>query len=389
MKNIVILGSTGSIGKTALQVISRFPDKFKAIGLAAGRNISLLIEQIREFRPRIVAVSDEKTYKNLKSQITNLKSLDTEIFFGANGVNTVASIPDADTVISAIVGSAGLMPTIAAIRAGKVVALANKETLVMAGGIVMSEVSKHNVTLLPVDSEHSAIFQCIRGCERNSVKKIILTASGGPFAGKKTEELENASPADALKHPNWSMGKKITIDSATLMNKGLEVIEAHHLFGLPSEKIDVLIHPQSIVHSIVEFNDGSYLAQLSRPDMKGPIAYALSFPERLHNAMEPIEWENLSELEFKKPDKTTFSCLSLAYAALETGGTMPAVLNASNETVVAAFLDGVIGFNSIPVIIKKIMDSHKMQPADDIDTIIEADRWAREKTLGEIKSLSN
>lgn len=375
MKNIVILGSTGSIGTSALDVVSKFPDRFRVVGLAAGKNVSLLIKQIHRFKPELVAVSDEKTYKILRSEVRNI-----EILFGTEGISSVAAMPGADTVISAIVGSAGLLPTIAAVRAGKLVALANKETLVMAGDIVMSEVKKHNTTLLPVDSEHSAIFQCIRGYEKDSIKKIILTASGGPFVGKTTEELEDVSPESALKHPNWSMGKKITIDSATLMNKGLEVIEAHHLFGLPPEKIDVLIHPQSIMHSIVEFNDGSYLAQLSNPDMKGPIAYALSFPERLQDVMESINWERLSGLTFQKPDNKTFPCLSLAYSALKTGGTMPAVLNASNEIAVEAFLDGIIGFNRIPVIIKKVMDSHKLQPADDIDRILYADRWAREET---------
>jgi 1-deoxy-D-xylulose-5-phosphate reductoisomerase len=393
MKNIVILGSTGSIGKSALDVVSKFPDRFKIIGLAAGRNISLLIKQIAEFRPEIVAVSDENTYKNLKSQIPNPKSQNIELLFGTEGISRVAAMPNADTVISAIVGSAGLLPTIAAIKAGKTVALANKETLVMAGDLVMSLVKEHGATLLPVDSEHSAIFQCIKGYEKCSIKKIILTASGGPFAGKTIEELEKVSPESALKHPNWSMGRKITIDSATLMNKGLEVIEAHYLFGLPPEKIDVLIHPQSIMHSVVEFIDGSYIAQLSKPDMKCPIAYALSYPERLHDVIEPIDWESLSGLTFQKPDHKTFPCLSLAYSALKTGGTLPAVLNASNEIAVAAFLDGIISFNSIPVIIKKVMDSHsnraigKLQPADDIDVILEADRWAREIARQEIKNI--
>lgn len=377
MKNIVILGSTGSIGRSALDVVAKFPDRFRVVGLAAGRNLPLLMEQIQRYRPRLVAVPDEDIYRQLKAGIGNTKP---EILCGIDGICSVAESGDADTVISAIVGSAGLLPTISAIRAKKIVALANKETLVMAGDIVMSEVKKHGVALLPVDSEHSAIFQCMRGYEHDSVKKIILTASGGPFVGRSAEELENVSPENALKHPNWNMGRKISIDSATLMNKGLEVIEAHHLFALPPEKIDVLIHPQSVVHSMVEFNDGSCIAQLSKPDMKGPIAYALSYPERLCDVIETIDWEKLSALTFKKPDNNTFPCLSIAYAALKTGGTMPAVLNASNEIAVAAFLDGIIGFNRIPAIIKKVMDSHKLQPADSIDVVLEADRWAREKT---------
>lgn len=387
MKNIIILGSTGSIGTSALDVISKFPDRFRVIGLTAGRNIPLLIKQIEQFRPEIVAVSDENTFRKLKNELleTPHSKLGTpELFFGTEGISRVAAMPDADIVISAIVGSAGLLPTIAAIKAGKVIALANKETLVMAGDLVMSSVKEYGATLLPVDSEHSAIFQCIRGYEKCSIKKIILTASGGPFAGKTIEELEKVSPESALKHPNWNMGRKITIDSATLMNKGLEVIEAHYLFGLPLERIDVLIHPQSIVHSVVEFIDKSYIAQLSKPDMKGPIAYALSYPERLHDVIEPIDWESLSGLTFQKPDHRTFPCLSLAYSALKTGGTLPAVLNASNEIAVAAFLDGIIGFNRIPVIIKKVMDSHKLQPADNIGVILEADRRAREDTLKEI-----
>lgn len=380
MKNIVILGSTGSIGKSALDVIAKFPDKFQIAGLTAGRNSPLLIEQIKQFRPTVVAVSDEKIYKHLKSTVKGI-----EILYGPEGISSVAGIPEADTVISAIVGSAGLLPTLAAIRAGKNIALANKETLVIAGDIVMAEVRKYSATLLPVDSEHSAIFQCIRGHDKGSIKKIILTASGGPFVGKTKEELQDVSPEHALKHPNWSMGRKITIDSATLMNKGLEVIEAHYLFGLLPEKIDVLIHPQSIVHSIVEFIDGSYIAQMSMPDMKGPIAYALLYPERLNSVIAPIEWEKLSAITFHKPDNNTFPCLSLAYSALKAGGTMPAVLNASNEIAVAAFLNGIVSFNSIPVIIKNIMDIHRLQPAKDIEAVLEADRWAREETLKEIE----
>lgn len=385
MKDISILGSTGSIGKSALSLIAKFPDRFRVVGLTAGRNIRLLVEQIKQFNPKTVAVSDEKIYEELKDALAPCPlPLAPEILFGTEGISSVAAMPAADTVISAIVGSAGLLPTIAAIKAGKTVALANKETLVTAGDIVMSSVRKYGAALLPVDSEHSAIFQCIRGHENNSVRKILLTASGGPFAGRTLAELENVSAADALKHPNWSMGRKISIDSATLMNKGLEMIEAHYLFAMPPEKIEVLIHPQSIIHSIVEFNDGSYLAQLSKPDMQGPIAYALSCPERLQDVLEPLEWDKLAGLTFRKPDTTAFPCLSLAYSAIKAGGTMPAVLNAANEVAVAAFLDGRTGFNRIPVIIKKIMDSHALRNADDIDVVLEADRWAREKTLEEL-----
>jgi len=383
MKNISILGSTGSIGRNALNVISKFPDKFKITGLTAGKNISLLIDQINTFHPDVVAVSDEETYEALKAMMSD-RHHSTKVLHGVEGICSVASMPDADIVISAIVGAAGLLPTISAIRAGKTIALANKETLVMAGDIVMSEVKKSGVSLLPVDSEHSAIFQCINGCKMSSIRKLILTASGGPFFGRTIAELGDVRPEDALRHPNWSMGRKISIDSATLMNKGLEVIEAHHLFGMPADRIDVLVHPQSIIHSIVEFNDGSYTAQLSSPDMKGPIAYALSFPERLAGVMKPLEWEKLSGLTFHKPDNKTFPSLSLAYSAIKAGGTMPAVLNASNEIAVNAFLDEVIGFRDIPVIIKKVMDSHRLQPADTIEVVLKADRWAREETNKEL-----
>ena len=383
MKKIVILGSTGSIGRNALNVISKFPDKFKITGLTAGKNIALLIDQINSFQPEVVAVSDEETYEALKAMMSD-RHRSTKVLHGVEGICSVASMPDADIVISAIVGAAGLLPTISAIRAGKTIALANKETLVMAGDIVMAEVKKSGVSLLPVDSEHSAIFQCINGCKMDTIRKLILTASGGPFVGKALDELGNVRPEDALRHPNWSMGRKISIDSATLMNKGLEVIEAHHLFGMPADRIDVLVHPQSIIHSIVEFNDGSYTAQLSSPDMKGPIAYALSFPERLAGVMKPLEWEKLSGLTFHKPDNKTFPSLLLAYSALKAGGTMPAVLNASNEIAVNAFLDEVIGFRDIPVIIKKVMDSHRLQPADTIEVVLKADRWAREETNKEL-----
>jgi 1-deoxy-D-xylulose-5-phosphate reductoisomerase len=378
MKKIVILGSTGSIGKSSLDVVAKFPDRFSVIGLTAGKNVPLLVEQIERFHPEVVAVHNEEAYLALRDSLGQRTI--PEVRFGVEGICSIASMPAADIVISAIVGAAGLLPTLAAIRSGKTVALANKETLVMAGDLALAEVRLHGTTLLPVDSEHSAIFQCMQGYEKTSVEKIILTASGGPFVGKTREELETASPGSALKHPNWSMGRKISIDSATLMNKGLEVIEAFYLFGLPLDKIDVLIHPQSIIHSIVEFADGSYIAQLSQPDMKGPIAYALSYPERLGAVMTPLSWEKLPGLTFQKPDTATFPCLSFAYAALKEGGTLPAVLNASNEIAVTAFLDGIIGFNKIPAIINEVMESHTIQPASDIAVILEADTWAREES---------
>ncbi len=382
MKNIVILGSTGSIGRSSLEVISVFPEKFRVVGLAVDRNIKVLYEQIKRFQPEIVAVTDERAFQELKSLTGRSKK--PLILQGLEGICSVAQYQKADIVISAISGSAGLIPTLTAIRSRKIIALANKEALVAAGKIIMSEISKNKALLIPIDSEHSAIFQCLKGVRKNSIKRIILTASGGPFIGKSVKELDKITFRDALKHPNWKMGKKITIDSATLMNKGLEVIEAHHLFNLPPEKIDVLIHPQSIVHSIVEFKDGSYLAQMSKPDMRGPIAYALSYPKRLKNVMKPIDWDEMVTLNFLKPDSKTFPSLSLAYQALKAGGTMPTVLNASNEVVVNAFLNEIIGFNDIPVIISKVMDSHKIESADNIETILEVDRWARKKTLEEI-----
>ncbi len=384
MKNIVILGSTGSIGTSTLEVIDRYPDLFRVVGLAAGRNTVLLKEQIVKFGPGLAAVADAE----VRNELTGSLAADgspIDILSGPSGICEVASMKEADTVISAIVGAAGLLPTIAAIRAGKDVALANKETLVMAGDIVNAEVKNSGTKLFPVDSEHSALFQCLNGSRKRSVKRLLLTASGGPFRGRKKDELTNITAADALKHPNWQMGRKITIDSATLMNKGLEVIEAHHLFDIPLDRIDVLVHPQSIVHSIVEFTDGSCLAQLSKPDMKGPIAYALSFPERLEGVMAPLEWEKLSGLTFQPPDAETFPCLSLAYTAGAIGGTMPAVLNAANEIAVHAFLDGLTGFNDIPVIIKKTMDAHNVQEATQLDVVLEADRWARAKALEVLK----
>jgi 1-deoxy-D-xylulose-5-phosphate reductoisomerase len=385
MKNIVILGSTGSIGRNALNVIEKHPDLFRVAGLTAWRNSDLLIDQIIKFSPGTVAVADSCLAAEIRSKLADHHAL-PEILCGIEGTSEVAGIAEADTVISAIVGSAGLIPTLTAVRKGKNVALANKETLVVAGHIFNEEVKKSGSRLLPVDSEHSALFQCINGCKKESIRRLILTASGGPFFGRTAADLKNIRPADALRHPNWQMGKKITIDSATLMNKGLEVIEAHYLFGIPAEKISVLVHPQSIVHSLVEFLDGSCLAQLSNPDMKGPIAYALSYPERLDNVMEPLDWEKLSGLTFKRPDTVTFPCLSLAYHALKCGGTMPAVLNAANETAVHAFLNGTIGFNDIPVIIEKTMTAHNTETATDIELLIGVDEWARKKAEEFIKT---
>jgi 1-deoxy-D-xylulose-5-phosphate reductoisomerase len=376
MKRIVILGSTGSIGKMALDVISRRRDQFAVAGLVAGKNIDLLESQTKTFQPEIVAVAGEGDAQELRKRLGRKP----QVLAGIEGICAVASYGEADFVLSAMVGSSGLMPTLHAIRAGKVIGLANKETLVIAGALIMEEAKERGVSILPVDSEHSAIFQCIEGHDRRYVKRVILTASGGPFKGKTLAELKEVTPEDALKHPKWNMGRKVTIDSATLMNKGLEVIEASHLFGLAAGRIDVLVHPQSIVHSMVEFTDGGLLAQLSMPDMRGPIAYALSYPHRLDNTVPPLKLEAMAKLTFERPDSESFPCLGFAYDALREGGTMPAVLNAANEVMVNAFLKRRIPFTHIPVIIKKTMHSHKTQKALELDAVIDADRWAREKT---------
>ncbi|MBI4690209.1 MAG: 1-deoxy-D-xylulose-5-phosphate reductoisomerase [Nitrospirae bacterium] len=373
MKRISILGSTGSIGKSALEVVLRYKDEFEVVGLTANSNIKLLEEQIKTFDPEIVAVADESGAAELR------KKLKIEILSGERGISDVASYGNTDFVLSAIVGFAGLLPTLAAVKAGKTVGLANKESLVVAGEMVMKTAARLGAAIIPVDSEHSAIFQCIEGRSRDSIRRIVLTASGGPFLGRNKKELAGVTVEDALKHPRWDMGRKITIDSATLMNKGLEVIEAHYLFDSSPDKIDVLIHPQSIVHSMVEFRDRSYIAQLSIPDMKGPIAYALSYPNRLDDPMPYLDLSKIEKLTFRKPDVGSFPCLSYAYEASKTGGTMPAVLNAANEVAVEAFLRNAIGFNDIPAIIENTMHSHKNTTVTEIEEVVEADRWAREK----------
>lgn len=379
MKKIAILGSTGSIGQSALDVVSRNQGSFKVVALAAGRNLDILEGQIKTFNPELVAIADKESASLLTQRVNSM-----EILSGNEGMNRVASYDKADFVLSAIVGFAGLLPTLAAIKEGKTVGLANKESLVVAGEIVMKEARRTGAKIIPVDSEHSAVFQCLEGKNRDLVKRIILTASGGPFLGKSKQELNEVTVDDALKHPNWEMGRKITIDSATLMNKGLEVIEAHHLFGFSPDEIDVLIHPQSIVHSMVEFKDGSYIAQLSIPDMRGPIAYALSYPERIIDPMPSLDLSKVGKLTFSKPDIECFPCLSYAYDAIRAAGTMPAVLNAANEVAVEAFLKREIGFNDIPVIIKNTMDLHNKKAITTINDVIEADTWARLKAKEQI-----
>jgi len=372
-KNIAILGSTGSIGTQALEVISNFPKEFKATYLTANNNAALLLEQIHRFKPQGVVLLNEQSAKVVKKQAAGK----TEILVGEEGLLDIVRRKDVDVVVSALVGFAGLKPTIKAIEAKKKIALANKETLVVAGEIMMPLVERHKVDLLPVDSEHSAIFQCLVGELPNKIEKILLTASGGPFRTKSKEELKTVTVEQALNHPNWKMGNKITVDSSTLMNKGLEVIEAHWLFGVPAEKIDVVIHPQSIIHSMVEFIDGSVKAQLGVPDMKIPIQYALTYPSRSASTFTRVNFPELGEMTFFKPDTERFPCLKLAYEALKTGGTMPAVMNAANEIAVAKFLNGKISFSEISGTICRSMEKHSSTRNPSLEEIVEADRWAR------------
>ncbi|NTV41765.1 MAG: 1-deoxy-D-xylulose-5-phosphate reductoisomerase [Syntrophobacteraceae bacterium] len=385
MKNIAVLGSTGSIGVSTLEVLEQFPGRFRAVALAAGRNTDLLLDQIRRFRPGLVAVMDE----DLAAKLTGAMGRDdreTEVVFGPQGYEQVATHPEAEMVVSAMVGAAGLLPTIAALKSGKSLALANKETLVVAGEIVMGLAEERNIQILPVDSEHSAIFQALRGNHRSALKRILLTASGGPFFNREKGELASVTPQAALRHPNWTMGQKITIDSATLMNKGLEVIEAHWLFGVPVDQIAVHIHPESIVHSMVEYIDGSVIAQMGIPDMKIPIAYALAFPERLPVQSPALDLFRLEKLSFYPPDDEKFPCLRLAYDASRRGSTLPAVLNAANEIAVQAFLDGTIGFMDIPRVIQSVMHRHKPAETLTLEVILEADIWARTEAELEAKA---
>ena len=372
MKRITILGSTGSIGRSTLDVISRNSSQFKVVALAAGRNIDLLEEQIRIFRPEIAAVADGQTAEELARRVNGIR-----IRFGPEGVSEVASHDAADLVISAIVGAAGLVPTITAVRAGKDIGLANKEALVMAGSIVMEEARRSGVRIIPVDSEHSAVYQCLEGRQRAEIQRIVLTASGGPFVNREKHELDHITAEDALKHPNWSMGRKISIDSATLMNKGLEVIEACWLFDVEPDRVDVLIHPQSIVHALVEFRDRTLLAQMSMPDMRAPIAYALSWPERVETPIHGLELDRIGTLTFRKPDHDSFPCLSFAYEAIRAGGTVPAVMNAANEAAVHAFLNKRIGFNDIPSVIRRTVKEHTANTSPTLEEVLSADTWAR------------
>ncbi len=377
-KNLILLGSTGSIGTQTLSVVEKWPQYFSIIALAAGTNIKLLEEQARKYKPSFVSAAREKEAEELRK---NLKDTGIKVFCGEEGLWEIASLPGADWVINALVGFDGLKPTVAALRQGKNVALANKETLVAGGKLIMDLAEEKGVTIVPIDSEHSAIFQCLQGENRDRVSKIILTASGGPFRGFTLEELSRVTLAQALKHPNWVMGRKITIDSATLMNKGLEVLEAQILFGLNLEQIEVLVHPQSIIHSMVEFVDGSVIAQLGVPDMGVPIQYALTYPDRWPNSFERLNWQETRKLTFEMPDLESFSCLKLAYEAGKAGGTMPAVMNAANEIAVNMFLENRISFLDIPRIIKQTVNKHKVISRPSLSDIIRVDREVREQLI--------
>ena len=375
MRKLSILGSTGSIGTSALDVVRRNRARFEVVALAAGRNLDLLKEQIVEFDPEVVSVMDEEHARRLREMTGPVRA---DILSGTEGCCRCASLKGADMVLSAMVGAAGLLPTLAAIEAGKAIALANKETLVTAGSLVMERVRAKGVMLIPVDSEHSAIFQCLEGQQRGAVRRIVLTASGGPFLRHTREQMEAVTTAEALKHPNWTMGRKITIDSASMMNKGLEVIEARWLFDVDYDRIDVVIHPRSIVHSMVEFRDGSILAHLGVPDMRIPIAYALTWPERIPQPGSLLDLTRAGALEFLEPDRERFPSLDMAYAAGRAGGTAPAVMNGANEVAVEAFLKGRIRFTDMAATIKEVLSRHDREDIRSVEDVLRADRWARE-----------
>ena len=374
MKSLAVLGSTGSIGRAALSVVESHPDRFRVVALAAGHNLDLLGEQISRHRPSMVSVAESSAANAIAASCP-----DTTVLSGVKGLRDVACHSDAEMVVSALVGAVGLAPTLAAIRAGKDIALANKETLVVAGSLIMSELAAAGVHLLPIDSEHSALHQAIRGGTRDTIRRLILTASGGPFWGLSSDQMASATVADALAHPTWNMGPKITIDSATMMNKGLEIIEAHHLFEVPEEQIDVLVHRESLVHSMVEYLDGTVIAQLSIPDMRLPILYALAWPDRLASSLSPLDLAAVGTLSFEAPDGDRFPAIEAARAALRVGGEMPAVLNAANEVAVRAFLDGRCAFGDIISAVTAVMEqwSRRNRPLEDVEQAVAADLEAR------------
>lgn len=379
MKAITLLGSTGSIGTQTLDILEHNPDRFRLVGIAAGNNVELLAQQIRQFKPEIAAIHNVDKLAELAAAIADLDDK-PQLLAGADGIVEVARYGDAEAVVTGIVGCAGLLPTIAAIEAGKDIALANKETLIAGGPVVNPLIEKHGVKLLPADSEHSAIFQCLQGIPTGGLRRIILTASGGAFRDWPVEKLAEVTVADAITHPNWSMGRKITVDSATLMNKGLEVIEAHYLFGVDYDDIEIVVHPQSIIHSAIELQDTSVLAQIGWPDMRLPLLYAISWPERVPAPLERFDFVKSGDLTFRAPDRAKYPCMDLAYAAGRAGGSMTAVLNAANEQAVALFLEEKISFVEIPQTIEAVCDRHRndLMATPSLEDILAVDRWARE-----------
>jgi 1-deoxy-D-xylulose-5-phosphate reductoisomerase len=378
MKQIAILGSTGSIGCNTLRVVDALKGGFGVAALGAGSNVELLAEQVEQYRPRLVSAGDEEGAEKLRYELKRRGVKPPRVGVGVEGLCEVATCDGVEIVIGAVVGARGLLPVYRALELGRRVALANKETLVVAGELMTRAAEKSGAELLPVDSEHNALHQCLRGERRGEVRRLILTASGGPFRNSSKEEIENASPAQALRHPTWRMGAKITVDSATMMNKGLEVIEARWLFNASADEIDILVHPQSVAHSMIELVDGSIIAQLGVTDMRHAIQYALTYPERLPAELPPLDLTLLGKLEFFAPDTEKFPCVTLAYDALRRGGTAPAVLNAANEVVVAAFLDEKIKFGDIPRLIRAACEAHTPQPASSLETALAADQWARD-----------
>jgi 1-deoxy-D-xylulose-5-phosphate reductoisomerase len=388
-KGVSILGSTGSIGCNTLRVVESLGGKrFRVVALGAGRNIELLSDQIANHLPEVVSVENEEAAHELRALLFERNVDLPRIVMGETGLAEIATHVEADCVVSATVGAVGFLPTLRALQAGKRVALANKETLVMAGELMTRAANQSGAELLPVDSEHNALHQCLRGEKKEEVRRIILTASGGPFRTRKKSEMKEATVSEALRHPTWNMGAKITIDSATLMNKGLEVIEAHWLFGFTPDQIDILVHPESVVHSMVELIDGSVMAQLGITDMRHAIQYALTYPERHSCDLPPLDLTTLSALHFEAPDIERFPCIALAYRALRAGGTLPAAMNAANEEAVRAFIDTEISLTDIPLVIQDVMDSHSTQPVMDIETVLEADRTARLAAIAAIEKIS-
>lgn len=377
MKQITLLGSTGSIGRQTLEVIERFPGELSLFALSAHSNIQLFSEQVAKLKPKFAVLTDQKSYEELKKKVPQ----PTQLLFGADGLKQIVSAPEIDLVVDALVGAAGLLPCLQAIEAGKDIALANKEVLVMAGQLVTQKIKERNVRLLPIDSEHSGMLQCLSAGKINEVQKLIITASGGPFLHTSPDDLRNVTVSQALSHPTWRMGKKITIDSATLMNKALEIIEAHWLFGIEPERIKVLIHPQSIVHSLVEFIDGSMVAQFAPPDMRLPIEYALFYPKRMPKVINNFSLPSVDKLTFQEVDLNKFKAVTFAYQVLKQGGTAPAVLNAANEVAVNLFLQEKLSFIRITEVIVEVLSRQTVEPNPNLEVILEKDRWAREKTL--------